>query len=50
LIDANNHYMDAIRYALAPIIRFPSMVQMFVSSKYKEQFNRTKFLEMRKSA
>lgn len=42
LIDANNHYMDAIRYALAPIIRHPIMVQMFVSSKH-----RLKFLEHR---
>lgn len=33
VIDANNHHMDAIRYALAPIIRHPVMVQMFVSSK-----------------
>ena len=35
LIDANNHYLDAIRYALAPIIRHPMMVQMFISSKAK---------------
>lgn len=35
LIDANNHYCDAIRYALAPIIRHPVMVQMFVSSRHK---------------
>lgn len=35
LVDANNHYMDAIRYALAPIIRHPIMVQMFVSSRHK---------------
>lgn len=35
VIDANNHYMDAIRYALAPIIRHPIMVQMFVSSRHK---------------
>jgi phage terminase large subunit len=38
LIDANNHYMDAIRYALSPIIKNPIMVQMFVSSKYRERF------------
>lgn len=38
LIDANNHYMDAIRYALSPIIRSPIMVQMFVSSRYSEQY------------
>lgn len=35
LIDANNHYLDAVRYALSPIIRSPVMVQMFVSSRYK---------------
>jgi phage terminase large subunit len=35
LIDANNHYCDAIRYALAPIIRHPVMVQMFVSARHK---------------
>lgn len=35
LIDANNHYWDAVRYALAPIIRHPVMVQMFVSSRHK---------------
>lgn len=35
IVDANNHYMDAIRYALAPIIRSPVMVQMFVSSRHK---------------
>lgn len=49
LIDANNHYMDAIRYALAPIIKYPMMVQMFVSSKYKERYNQTKFLELRRA-
>lgn len=38
IIDANNHYMDAIRYALAPIIKHPVMVQMFVSSKYRQRF------------
>lgn len=38
LIDSNNHYMDAIRYALSPIIKSPFMVQMFVSSKYKERY------------
>lgn len=38
IIDANNHYMDAMRYALAPIIRHPVMVQMFVSSKYRQRF------------
>lgn len=38
LIDANNHWMDAIRYALSPIIKNPIMVQMFVSSKYRERF------------
>lgn len=38
LIDANNHYMDAIRYALAPIIKSPLMVQMFVASKYRQRF------------
>lgn len=42
LVDANNHWMDAIRYALAPIIRHPVMVQMLVPSKY-----RTRFLEHR---
>lgn len=42
LIDANNHYCDAIRYALSPMIRHPIMVQMLVSSKY-----RTRFLELR---
>lgn len=35
VVDANNHYMDALRYALAPIIRHPVMVQMFVSSRHK---------------
>lgn len=35
LIDANNHYLDALRYALSPIIRSPMMVQMFVSSRFK---------------
>lgn len=48
LIDANNHYMDAIRYALSPIIKSPMMVQMFVSSKYKDRS--TKFLELRRTA
>lgn len=37
-VDANNHYMDAMRYALAPMIRHPNMVQMFVSSKYANRF------------
>ena len=38
VVDANNHYMDAIRYALSPIIRHPVMVQMFVSSKRKMRY------------
>lgn len=38
VVDAHNHYWDAIRYALAPIIRSPVMVQMFVSSKYRQRF------------
>jgi len=38
LVDANNHYIDGIRYALAPIIRHPVMVQMFVSSKHRLRF------------
>ena len=38
LVDTNNHWMDAIRYALAPIIRHPIMVQMFVSSKHRIRF------------
>lgn len=43
VVDAHNHYMDAIRYALAPIIRSPIMVQMFVSSRHKYRLlgNRT---------
>lgn len=47
VIDAHNHWMDAIRYALAPIIRHPVMVQMFVSSRYKERYAPTRFLEHR---
>lgn len=43
VVDAHNHYMDAIRYALAPIVRHPVMVQMFVSSRH-----RTKYLEHRR--
>lgn len=35
IIDSHNHYMDAIRYALSPIIRSPVTVQMFVSSRHK---------------
>jgi phage terminase large subunit len=38
IVDANNHYMDAMRYALSPIIRHPVMVQMFVSSRYKQRY------------
>lgn len=38
IIDANNHFMDAIRYALSPIIRSPVMVQMFVSSRHKYKY------------
>jgi len=38
VVDAHNHYWDAIRYALAPIIRNPVTVQMFVSSKYRQRF------------
>lgn len=47
LVEANDHYMDAIRYALAPIIRSPIMVQMFISSKNYRQLMPPKFLEMR---
>lgn len=38
LVDANNHYLDAVRYALAPLIKHPMMVQMFVASKYKQKY------------
>ena len=48
IVDANNHYMDAIRYALAPIIRHPVMVQMFVSSRRKLLHAPPKFLEYRR--
>ena len=46
LVDAHNHYCDAIRYALSPIIKHPVMVQMFVSSRYKERY---KLLEARRA-
>jgi len=26
IVDANNHYIDAIRYAIAPLIRKPAQV------------------------
>lgn len=50
LIDANNHYLDALRYALSPMIRHPLMVQMFVTSKTraKLQHNQMRFLEHRR--
>lgn len=44
VVDANNHYWDAVRYALSPMIKHPAMVQMFVSSKYRQRF-----LEMRRN-
>jgi len=40
LVDANNHHMDAIRYALSPMIKHPLMVQMFVSSKHYRKLGR----------
>jgi phage terminase large subunit len=48
LIDANNHYWDAIRYALSPIIKHPMMVQMFVSSRHKFAANNSRYLEHRR--
>lgn len=47
LIDANNHYLDALRYALSPIIRSPITVQMFLTSRRKIGHNPLKFLEHR---
>lgn len=50
LVDANNHYLDALRYALSPIIRSPVMVQMFVSSRHKMRLTHSpqRFLEHRR--